>query len=401
MNVISKPLKIDRLLSSLMKKYKQYYIATAWASLGSKASKELLINKRRIKKMVVGTHFYQTHPDFIEKFINSKRVRFILKTNGIYHPKVYFFSNGKDNWECIIGSANFTFSALSKNAEVVVHIKSTDSNVETIYQTLLDIIDDYWGNSAPISRDDYISYRNIWKNNQKKINSLKEKYGKSKTKKPLVKSRIFSLSWGKYFKLIQNDEFHSFKGRIELLSTVRSYFEKCTNFSELNEIQRREIAGIATENQSNSDIEWGWFGSMVGAGKFQNRINTNNHFISDALDSIPLQGKINRSHYMDFVNLFNQAFPDGGSGIAIASRLLAMKRPDYFVCIDKQNRPKLCNEFGLPKSVSFEVYWDDIIERIIDSVWWASEKPKNKAKAQAWLGRVAMLDALFYEEKEA
>ncbi len=166
----------------------------------------------------------------------------------------------------------------------------------------------------------------------------------------------------------------------------------------MNEIQRREIAGIATENQSSSSIDWGWFGSMVGAGKFQNRINTNNIFISNALDALPLQGEVYKSDYNNFVSLFQQAFPDGGAGVAIASRLLAMKRPDYFVCLDKQNRSKLCDEFGLSKTVSFEEYWNDIIERILDSVWWASERPTVGIETQAWQGRAAMLDTVFYEK---
>lgn len=137
---------------------------------------------------------------------------------------------------------------------------------------------------------------------------------------------------------------------------------------------------------------------MVGAGKFQNRINTNNIFISNALDTIPLQGNIYKSDYNSFVDLFQQAFPDGGAGVAIASRLLAMKRPDYFVCLDKQNRPKLCNEFGISTTVTFDEYWDDIVERIVDSVWWSSERPTDDIETQAWLGRTAMLDTIFYEE---
>ncbi len=398
MEVITKASKIDKTLTKLMKKYPKYHIATAWASLGSKSSDVLLTNKKRIKRMVVGTHFYQTHPKFIERFINSKRVKFILKTDGVYHPKVYLFSNTKDDWECIIGSANFTLSALTRNTEIVVHIKSTDSDSGNIYKTIMDTIEGYWVDAESISQEECHNYKNIWEKNRKKLNSLKEKYGKAKKSKPLVKSEIFSLSWPEYFEIINNDEFHSFEGRIELLNTAQRYFRENANFSQLDEIQRREIAGMATENQSSSNIGWGWFGSMLGAGKFQNRINTNNIFISNALDAIPLQGKIYKSDYNNFVGLFQQAFPNGGSGVAIASRLLAMKRPDYFVCLDKRNRPKLCDEFGISKTVSFNEYWDEIIERIIDSVWWSSEKPTNKIEAQAWLGRTAMLDTIFYEE---
>ena len=176
MEVITNSLKIDKTLVKLMMKYKRYHIATAWASLGSNASKTLLNNKKRIKKMIVGTHFYQTHPDFIENFISSKQVNFILQTNGIYHPKVYLFSNQEDDWECVIGSANFTMSALSRNSEVVVHIKSTDKNVSNVYKKLLSTINGYWLESEPISKDDFHNYKNIWKKNKTNIKKLKGEY---------------------------------------------------------------------------------------------------------------------------------------------------------------------------------------------------------------------------------
>lgn len=398
MRVITKASKIDHALMKLMGKYESYYIATAWASLGSNASKELLKNKDKIKKMIVGTHFYQTHPDFMEEFISSNRVRFILKPNGIYHPKMYLFSNGKNKWECLIGSANFTMSALTRNDEAVVQFGSSDTDSMSNYKTIKKTIEGYWENSDKIDENDFHNYKNIWKKNKKKISNLAEEYGKSKKTKPLVKSGIFSLDWEEYYQSIQNDDFHSFDGRIELLNTAQRYFRENQKFSDMSEIHRREIAGIATENQSDSGIGWGWFGSMVGAGKFQNRINTNNEYISQALDAIPLQGKVYKSNYNQFVDIFQQAFPDGGSGVAIASRLLSMKRPDYFVCLDKQNRPRLSGEFGISKTVSFNDYWDEIIERILNSVWWSSEKPVDEIEAQAWQGRTAMLDAIFYEE---
>lgn len=399
MNVITQASKIDGTLSRLIKNYRKCYIATAWASLGSNSSRELLRNKDKIARMIVGTHFYQTHPNFIKNFIRSKKVKFILKTNGVFHPKVYMFINSATDWECIVGSANFTSSALTKNEEVVMHITSTDPDSKKVYKTILAAISHYWKESEAISRDEYNNYFNIWNKNKKKIKSLEGEYGGSKSSKPLVKSEIFSLSWSQYYRKIRNDKFHSFKGRVKLLGAARSYFIENDNFSLFDKISRREVAGIASGAESQSDVDWGWFGSMKGAGKFQNRINTNNICISNALDEIPLEREINRSDYLSFVREFKKAFPDGGAGVAIASRLLAIKRPDYFVCLDKKNRPKLCAEFDISQSISFEEYWDEIIERIIDSVWWQSEKPRNKSEAKAWDGRSAMLDSIFYEEE--
>jgi HKD family nuclease len=398
MRVIVKASEIDAALVGLMNKYNHYHIATAWASLGSKASKKLLLNKAKIKKMIVGTHFYQTNPEFIKEFIDSKQVKFILNTSGIYHPKVYIFSNSKHEWECLIGSANFTASALSKNTEIVAHIMHSDDTTHDIYKTLLSEIDMYWENAETMTDSDYHNYKNIWDKNRKIIKVLEESYGKQRKNKPLIRSSIFSLSWPEYFTSIQDDAYHSFAGRIELLNTAQSYFEKYKHFSDMSRIQRRELAGVVSKKQSISHLDWGWFGSMLGAGKFQNRINENNAFISQALDAIPLQGNVYKSDYENFVNLFHQAFPDGGSGIAIASRLLAMKRPDCFVCLDQRNLAELCDEFGISKSVSFETYWDDIIERIRNSVWYSSEKPTDVAEGEAWSGRVAMLDTIFYKE---
>ena len=218
------------------------------------------------------------------------------------------------------------------------------------------------------------------------------------TNRSVTKSAVFSLSWPEYFTLIQKCKPNRFDWRIMVLTTAKSYFIKNNHFSDMEEIQRRELAGIASEKQSRSHFDWGYFGSMKGAGKFQNRINENNRFISQALDAIPLQGNVNKTDYNNFVDLFQQAFPDGGSGIAIASRLLAMKRPDCFVCLSKRNKTGLCDAFGISKSVLLETYWIDIIEQIHNSVWYSSEMPKDDAEAKAWFGRVAMLDAIFYNE---
>lgn len=398
MKIISNPKKIDKALVSLIKKYDSYYIATAWASVGFDAFQELLDNQENIKKMVVGLHFYQTHPDFIQRFMSNKKVKYILNSSGIYHPKFYLFVNNKNDWECLIGSANFTKSALSKNSEVVIHLTSKDEDSKSIYKSLKKTIKEYWATSELMNEDELSNYRNLWKKNQRKINVLKEKFGSSKKAKPLLKSGVYSLTWEEFYNKIQHDEYHSFNGRLRLLKKAREYFEEYNSFEMMSEMQRRKLAGIITKNQNTSDIDWGWFGSMKGAGRFQNRINENNKHISLALAKIPLSGVVTREDFNNFVQEFNLAFPEGGSGIAIASRLLAMKRPDVFVCLDDRNKVELCNDFGISRPSTFDAYWDDIIERIQNSVWWSINKPSDKTEAEAWLGRVAMLDVLFYNE---
>ncbi|MEX2990149.1 phospholipase D family protein [Serratia fonticola] len=396
MKIITDPSAIDKMLVGLMQKYTKYYIATAWASMGSKASFLLFKNRERIIKMIVGTHFYQTHPNFIENFVNNKNVRFILKTDGVYHPKVYLFSNENDDWECLIGSANFTTSALTKNYELMVHIKSDDQNTGDVFTDILNEINFYWSGAQVMTNNDMNNYKSIWEKNRWKLDSLKGAYGGNQSKDSIIKSNIYSLQWNSYYKKISGDKLESFKNRLVILRRVNEYFTENKSFSKFSELQRKQVAGLITE----SEVNWKWFGSMVGAGKFKNRINTNNSHISDALDYIPLTGSVNESDYDKFVKKFKLAFPDGGAGIAIASRLLAMKRPDYFVCLDSENRSELCKDFGIPANVTFETYWGNIIARIIDSVWWSSPRPSNLTEEQAWNGRAAMIDAIFYKGLE-
>ncbi|MFH0270575.1 restriction endonuclease PLD domain-containing protein [Vibrio jasicida] len=393
MKIISKPSDIDSTLVKLMKRYSNYYIATAWASMGSKASNELVANQNRIAKMIVGTHFFQTHPDFIERFIDNENTRFILKPDGVYHPKVYLFLDDESNWECLVGSANFTFSALKRNHEVVVHFGSNDHGAENSIKDLLNTINAYWSESKKMTSSELDNYKNIWEKNKAKLSSLEGSYGGQQSKDSIVNSDVFSLKWDEYYRKVSNDHLGSFNGRLDVLRLINQYFTEHHSFSNFTELQRKQVAGITTD----SEVNWKWFGSMVGAGKFKNRINTNNEYISEALEQIPLIGPVGEADYKRFVDWFKLAFPDGGAGIAIASRLLAMKRPDYFVCLDSQNRTELCKDFGIPANVSFETYWPNIIARILDSVWWSAPRPTDTKERQAWEGRAAMIDAIFYE----
>lgn len=296
MKIITNPLDIDTALVKLMQKYAKYHIATAWASMGSKASHELFKNKDKIAQMVVGMHFHQTHPDFIEKFSNSKGVRFILKADGVYHPKVYLFSNDNGDWECLIGSANFTTSALTKNDELMVHLKCDVQGSKDVFTDVLNSINIYWANAREMTNDEIANYKNVWDKNIRKLDSLKGFYGGQQSKNGIVSSKIHSLQWEGYYRGISSDKLDSFQGRLDVLRIINQYFTENKTFSEFSEWQRKQVAGVITD----PEVNWKWFGSMVGAGKFKNRINNNNAHISDALDFIPLTGLVSESDYDKF-----------------------------------------------------------------------------------------------------
>jgi hypothetical protein len=68
----------------LMVPHQHYRWAVAWASVGSALYDGLLEHQERIAQLVVGTHSYQTHPDFLGALVGHVGVRFVLRPSGVF-----------------------------------------------------------------------------------------------------------------------------------------------------------------------------------------------------------------------------------------------------------------------------------------------------------------------------
>jgi hypothetical protein len=181
--------------------------------------------------------------------------------------------------------------------------------------------------------------------------------------------------------------------RLQVIREIRKLFAYRAHFRDLDYLERRRIAGLVKSANPNFLL----FGSMQWVGKFKQAIKENNEEISLALDEIPLQGELSRDQYQKFTDRFLSAFER--SGMALASRLLAMKRPDTFVCVNNRNRGGLVEAFRVSPSRDADSYWE-LIERIRACAWWKAPPPPTGDELEVWRARVAFLDALFYTEVE-
>lgn len=392
MKLVIKNVELEATLIKLTKKYENISFAVAWASAGTKIFNMLSANRKRIRKAVIGTHFYQTHPDVLDEFIKSNKVRFILQTRGVFHPKIYIFWNQK-HWEVLMGSANLTAGALTSNSEVMVLITDSD-HAPTLKDDVIALIDGYWNKASKVNKESALSYRALWEKQQLALRRLSGQYEQTSSNKAPSDSAVMAMTWSQFYEDVKKDEHHGFKERCALLKLVRKAFETTNHFQDMELGLRQTIAGLPTKFNKC----WGWFGSMKGAGYYHQAVNNNNPHISAALDEIPLKGAVTRDHYEAYCAQFIKAFPKGRHGIGVASRLLALKRPDYFVCVDSKNKSALCKDFAIKKieAPDYDRYWEEIIERITDSAWWNEPCPKNSLESIVWKGRAAMLDAIFY-----
>jgi HKD family nuclease len=379
------------------------HVAVAWASVGFKAFDLLAKQDKKIERMVVGTHFYQTHPDFIERFLSHPNVRFVLNPDSLFHPKVYLFEKAGGGWECVVGSPNFTKGGFDRNEEMAVLVTSEDQGAGEAVASIKASINDYWQNAKSLSFPELEAYREAWKRKQPLLKNLRGKFGNpqdhhadDKGKNPLDVP-ILRKTWAKYFVEVQAEEptafGHSMTQRLKVIQTANHLFSKHQHFNLIDLNGRRKIAGLLIED----GVDYRFFGHMKN-GMFESAIKNNDENLSLALDLIPLVGGVTREMYLGYIEQYKKAFPRGRHGIATATRLLAMKRPDTFLCFDQMNQKGLCTAFGISRNVGYEKYWDSIIERIRkEARWWNAQAPAPGVERDVWEARTAFLDSIYYD----
>jgi HKD family nuclease len=392
MKLISTSGELAKQLKRLIKTYPRISIATAWASAKTDVFEALVQNKGRIAQAVIGTHFYQTDPDVLDRFVGSKTVKFILQPDGVFHPKVYLFWS-EDAWEVIVGSPNLTVGALTKNSEMSLLISSNDHQPELKFE-VADVIANYWAEAEIISRKDADNYRILWELKTRELKKVADIFGEKKASKPAVQSSVMPMDWASYLAEVKKDKTHGFEERLAMLRAVREQFDQHEKFNDIPFDARRGIAGLDSETIPNPK----WFGSMTGAGKFYSLINKEHEAFSIALDEIPRVGEVRKEHYDRYITEYKKAYPEGRHGLGTATRLLSMKRPDVFLCVDSKNLDKLAKDVGIVKAgLGYQRYWEEVVLRLMEAPWWQSPEPTNATENAVWQARAAMLDAIFYD----
>ena len=407
MKVLTTTAQVNKEISRLIRGCASCQLAVAWASVGFDAFDLLAQFSTKIEKMIVGTHFFQTHPAFIEKFLTHTKVRFVKNTDGVFHPKVYFFENAEGDWECLVGSPNFTKGGFCQNAEVAMLMTNLDRGAQEALSGIKALINAYWQNASRFSRPALKAYRKAWKWKQPMLRSLQGKFGnpqedESDNGKTPFDIPVLQMTWFDFFKTVQAETItphgHIMKARLQVIQTAKRLFETHKHFNKIDKQERRKIAGLLT----TPNVDYRLFGSMIPTWQFKDAVVSDDERLdrlSLALDVIPVAGAISRDTYLKYTKRFVKAFPGGGAGLATATRLLAMKRPDYFVCIDKKNEQQICKEFHvtIKAPYKYEQYWDSIIVRIMEAMWWSSPAPHPGVERDVWEARVAFLDSHYYK----
>lgn len=383
---------IQQRLITLAEKCDRFYWATAWAAPSKLL--DLAIASKKMAFFVIGTHHYFTSPQVLDSCVGMKTVRVMRPTGPLFHPKLYVFEIS-GQIEVFVGSANLTMGGLKGNIECGVFL--TGSAEEPSLKLLRDHVIKLWEGAEVLDSDFASAYRLNYRQVEDSKRGLYEFVEVSVTSGSSVGSSAPQhMEWAEFVAKVKEDVINGYVGRLRVLSQARQIFAKKVNFSDLDEDDRKRVAGVIPKADWG-DTDWGFFGNMTAYGRFSPILRARVRLFSRALGQIPLQGPVLRRHYDAYRQAFYRIPEASKNWIGMGTRLLAMKRPDQFICIDSANRAGVCGYFGCaPTTTNLDNYWDRVIAPLMLSPWWQSEIPEDELEREIWMGRAAMLDAIHY-----
>lgn len=365
----------------------EVWIASAWATEGTTVARALWQARTRLTALAVGLDFHQTDPRFLRTFRAYARVHEVA--DGTYHPKVYVFRRGTA-FEAIVGSSNFTNGGFSSNLESNLHLRG--SVREKLFTDLTTFVMGLADRGRQMLGPDLAGYEREYARKQRLVAAAKRYKGRRKvaadTEVPL------HVSWPAFVAQLFAQERRSGHallptrhsiGYVGVIEDIQNIFKRKRRLSAMPLEDRKKVAGLVAP--------FTFFGSMKGAGRFVARVHHAPAQLDRALDKIPRRGSVTWQQ----VDAFRRALPRPGMAKpAVGTRLLAMKRPDLFICIDSANRRNLGEAFGISQGRlnTYEGYWD-LIQIIWRCPWFKESRPEGR-DSRIWDARVALIDAFYY-----
>ncbi|MBB3176356.1 phospholipase D family protein [Variovorax sp. Sphag1AA] len=384
--------------------------AAAWSTENSDVFKAAMRHADKFKFLLTGTTGWYTSPQAIATMRDAVGDEFrVLKPDRepMFHTKMYLFTDDV-RAVAIIGSHNLTRGAFHRNDEACVAIEAAhgDAQMKEMWKYVSDV---FTSPEALLPDDDWLfNYGHHYAQRKRAAKPLKEFMAKPKVKvTPSLLQGLnlpdpYQLDWPTYVDWVFKEDgsatgAHTFDGRAKVLEKAKDLLTKATTFAKILPADRDRIAGTIRSVPHN-EPNWHWFGAMKSP-PFRKTLDQNYVEWSDALGAIPATKTVEEHHYRQFL----QEVPlEGDLVIPARSRLLAMKRPDVFVCVSDRNSVGLARAFGFGtqgSELTTKTYWS-LIQRIQECPWWNADRPTDAGNEQRlWDGRAAFLDALYYVPK--
>ncbi len=404
--LLTRELLLER-LSRQVQQSDRIDIAVAWANDCS-ALEQLCQFAGPDKRLrtIVGIWGNASHPNALRTIQKCAHLRIVTSAEGLFHPKLYLF-HLPDRCVGWIGSANLTGPGFEQNEELVLEF-SDDGEVAQWFEERWNSLGD-----ADTTRSILDKYERDWKppsapprspQLSERIPTLSEIYDMaggladwSSFVAAIVEADEY---WGYYWKQEHpvTGEIGSWSNTIALGNAVVLRGE----WSNLSHLDRYLILGRG---------DYGLLGSMRGAGVANNVFKeaTRSNLLVRRKIRMALQPVIDAkaSEFAGAACAFIGELEgiDGFAG-ALATRFLALARPDRAISVNNGSRKRLSELTGLPVSSLSKAphgrgrSYMDLLHWFEDRDWYSSPDPRDAGERLLASRRAATFDAFVYEPQE-
>ncbi len=373
-------------------------IATAWVS-NSDALKLLVSQTQRSAaiRMVVGVGLFATDPAVLKWLGSTAGIE--LRVHGcveppLFHPKLYVFQ--RQHWHrVLIGSMNFTNAGTTKNIESVLSFEDKS-------RTAVQEFERFWKSpiAVPFDQFDLTSYEA----RRRSVLSDVKNIGAT----DILEVDVAATADGQ----VRPDPLHE---------GWKEYVKELKAVPEIHLEHYRRVLAVRTQlvnrnwslelNKAELDIMFGIdpyyaFGHLAvlkqNQSQFQGAKNiVRRHQIGEALKKATTLQGFQRPIVEGIVEqLLNVPY----CGAALATRLLVLARPDFFVVVNQKSFEGLRKRFKLSGSdteLTTELTartYVDLLEKIQKEKWFQSPEPADSSEREFWKARAALIDSLVYRE---
>lgn len=295
------------------------------------------------------------------------------------------------------------------------------SSEQTIYQNALSYVADISLNLMAVKVENHPSDFLSWSKElhhicQHDINLELLEPAQEKPLKKLQETLSIGVS-ASQLKLLRVIPWAIFVSFVEENAVIQALNERLALLDYIDTVREQSLAQMINEDllaftgkhgaqhdPSAYPFDCEWFAGTRGAKVFHQLLPTHADKFDLALAHIPLTGEVSVEHYQAFVSAYRAIFNEFSHGdkapLTVATRLLAMRRPDQFVALTTAKLDLYSQGLGLVKlnNQSFDDYWFEMIATLRSCQWWNCEQPSDLRELQLWQNRAILADLFLFAD---
>ena len=386
-------------------------IAVAWATETS--ALDQLVNAVEEEngvslRIIVGTHGSATDPDVLDRLNDIGKLRIVPHRGPLFHPKVYIF-RGEDSI-ALIGSANFTNGGFGENVEAVFETKQL--------RAVRKWFNSQWKQCGKLRENA----------DRKSRKEAIEKYRRRRRLNPpsgVIRDMMGAPMRDSNSRLGYLDGVQDWRGYVSALTRCQEWWEDhprdwtvygatrswTHTIEQVMPIAIMDDWGGLNRNEVNQLLGRGIYGDLDSGLLGTMRPKSVNRFLEDADLRRSIKDAVNHvvnAHSTDFPNVavtaVNNIVLERDMGIGVATRILALARPDRVVSLNGASGEGLAQIFpGIdrlnPRRDSVKVlveHYGRFLRQLYAEPWFDSKKPRGALERRLWSMRAALLDCFVY-----